>query len=133
MTAYLLDTNHAASLVTPGHALILRMEQQQALGDTFAICVPVLAEVLFGIGIAPKAEQNLVLWAPWEQSFECHIPDAADAKQAADLQIRLRKQGRQLATIDALIAVTALRYDLTLLTTDNDFEAVPGLRRENWR
>jgi predicted nucleic acid-binding protein len=133
MAAYLLDTNHASPLVTPGHALILRMQRQQAHGDTFAICVPMLAEVLFGIGIAPRAAQNLKLWVPWEQSMECHIPDAADAAQAAQLQINLRKQGRQLATIDALIAITALRHDLTLLTTDNDFQAVPGLRLDNWR
>lgn len=133
MTAYLLDTNHAASLVTPGHALILRMQQQQASGDTFALCVPILTEVLFGIGIAPRAEQNLQSWAQWEQSLECLIPDASDAREAAELQISLRRRGRQLATIDALIAITALRYDLVLLTTDNDFEAVPGLRRENWR
>lgn len=133
MTAYLLDTNHASPLVTPGHALILRMQRQQALGDTFALCIPVLTEVLFGIGIAPRAEQNVKLWALWEQALECHVPDIVDAKQAAELQILLRKRGRQFATVDALIAITALRYDLTLLTTDNDFGAVPGLRCENWR
>ena len=32
----------------------------------------------------------------------------------------------------SLIAVIALRYDLTLLTTDGDFQAIPGLRLENW-
>ena len=132
MIAYLLDTNHVSPLVTPGHALIQRMQIQQAYGDTFAICVPVLAEVLFGIGIAPRAAQNLKLWTQWEQSLECHVPDASDAAQAAQLQIMLRRQGRQLATVDALIAMTALRYDLILLTTDNDFQAVPGLRLDNW-
>ena len=130
---YLLDTNHASPLVTPGHALIRRMQQQQAQGDTFALCVPVLTELLFGIGIAPRAAQNLKLWTQWEQLLECLIPDATSAKEAAELQIALRKQGRQLATVDALIAVTALRYDLTLLTTDGDFRAVPGLRLANWR
>ena len=132
MTAYLLDTNHASPLVTPGHALIRRMQRQQAQGDTFALCVPMLAEVLFGIGIAPRAAQNLRLWIPWEQSMECYVPDAADVASAAQLQITLRRQGRQLATVDALIAITALRYDLVLLTTDGDFRAVPGLRAENW-
>ena len=33
---------------------------------------------------------------------------------------------------DALIAAVALRRDLTLLTTDGDFAAVPGLLCENW-
>ena len=132
MTAYLLDTNHASPLVTPGHALIRRMQRQQAQGDTFALCVPMLAEVLFGIGIAPRAAQNLRLWIPWEQSMECYVSDAADAASAAQLQITLRRQSRQLATVDALIAITALRYDLVLLTTDGDFRAVLGLRAENW-
>ena len=44
----------------------------------------------------------------------------------------LRQRGRQLATVDALIATTALRYDRTLLTTDSDFGALPGLRVATW-
>ena len=38
----------------------------------------------------------------------------------------------QLETVDALITAVALRYDLTLLTTDRDFNAVPQLKQENW-
>ena len=37
-----------------------------------------------------------------------------------------------LATVDALMAAIALRYDLVLLTADNDFNNVPGLNHENW-
>ena len=132
MTSYLLDTNHASPLVTFGHPLILRVQDHQIKGDRFAICVPVLTETLFDIGIAPRATQNRILWARWQQSLLCHVPDAIDAAAAADLRITLRRRGRQLATIDSLIAVVALRYDLTLLTTDGDFQAVPGLRLENW-
>ncbi len=51
---------------------------------------------------------------------------------AANSQIQLRQRGWQLGTVDALIAVIALRYDLTLLTTDGDFNAVPDLKHENW-
>ena len=118
--------------MTFGHTLLVRIQNNQINGDSFTICVPVLTETLFGIGIAPRAAQNRLLWARWQQSLTCHIPDAADAAVAAELQITLRRRGRQLATVDALIAVTALRYDLTLLTTDGDFQTVPGLRLENW-
>lgn len=55
-----------------------------------------------------------------------------DAEKAAILQLELRRQGWQLGTIDALIAAVALRYDLVLLTTDRDFQAIPGLPQENW-
>jgi predicted nucleic acid-binding protein len=34
--------------------------------------------------------------------------------------------------VDALIAVAALRLDLTLLTTDRDFTPIPGLKQANW-
>lgn len=35
-------------------------------------------------------------------------------------------------TVDALIAAVALRYDLTLLTADQDFTAISPLKQENW-
>lgn len=133
MTAYLLDTNHASPLVTLHHPLRQRVLNAIAEGDTFAINVPILAETLFGIRSVPRGVQNHAAWLQLQPQFQCYVPTAEEAERAAELQLNLRKQGRQLATIDALVAITALRYDLTLLTTDKDFDAVPGLRRTNWR
>jgi predicted nucleic acid-binding protein len=130
MTAYLLDTNHASPLVTLGHPLRQRVLHQLDAGNSFTISISMLTETLFGIGILPRATQNRAEWA--QPAFICYIPDETDATLAADLQIALRRQGRQVATVDALIAVIALRHDLTLLTTDGDFRAVPHLRYENW-
>jgi predicted nucleic acid-binding protein len=44
----------------------------------------------------------------------------------------MRKVGRQIALIDAFTAVIALRQNLVLLTTDNDFQGIPALKQENW-
>lgn len=52
--------------------------------------------------------------------------------EAAQLQVQLRRAGRQLQTVDALIAIVALRYNMTLLTTDRDFSPIPALHLENW-
>ena len=132
MTSYLLDTNHASPLVTPGHPLresvLLKLDE----GDQFAVCVPVVAETLFGIGMLPRAVQNRSEWKRLEPFIPCYVPDVDDAEAAADLQIVLRRRGWQLATVDALIAALALRYGLALLTTDRDFKAVPELPCENW-
>lgn len=133
MSDYLLDTNHASPLITPGHPLRQRVLERLDAGDTFALCVPVVAETLFGIGILPRAAQNLAEWARLQPLLPCYIPDETDAESAARLQIALRWQGRQLETVDALVAVIALRYGLVLLTTDADFRAVPDLPHENWR
>lgn len=132
MADYLLDTNHTSPLVTLSHPLRERILQRLDAGDSFAICVPVVTETLFGISLLPRAAQNLAEWNRLKPLLPCYMPDETDAELAAELQISLRLRGRQLATVDALIATVALRYGLTLLTTDQDFHAVPHLQYENW-
>jgi predicted nucleic acid-binding protein len=132
MTRYLLDTNHASPLVTIGHPLRQRILDSLQEGHTFAICVPVLAETLFGISLLPRAKESRAEWSRLRPLIPCYVPDEQDAENAADLRVALRRQGRQLETIDSLIAVIALRNDLTLLTTDGDFKSIPQLKRENW-
>ena len=132
MADYLLDTNHASPLVTLSHPLRERVLLELDAGNTFAVCVPVITETVFGIGLLTRAEQNLAEWKRLKALIPCYVPDDTDAESAAELQIALRRRGWQLATVDALIAVVALRYDLTLLTTDRDFQSIPELRHENW-
>lgn len=132
MENHLLDTNHAAALVTLGHPLRQRVLLRLQAGDTFAITVPVITETLYGIGLLPRGTQNLAEWARLRPSLACYLPDEADAENAATLQRSLRRQGWQLETIDALIAAVALRYQLVLLTSDKDFAPVPNLKQENW-
>lgn len=106
--------------------------QQHAAEDTFHIAVPALTEMLFGIRTLPRAERNLQDWQRFEDLFTFHSIEKQDAEYASLLQATLRRRGRQLHTVDALIAAIALRYHLTLLTTDQDFQAVVGLAQENW-
>ena len=132
MAQYLLDTNHASPLVTVGHPLRTKIIERREAGDTFALCVPVMTETKFGIGILPRAKAILEEWQRLRPRFTAYALDASDAELAVDLQLALRKTGWQLASFDALIAAMALRYDLILLTTDRDFQAVAGLQIENW-
>lgn len=132
MSDYLLDTNHVSPLVTLEHPHRQRIFHSLTEHHTFAICVPVLTETLFGISIVPRAMHNIAEWQQLQHLFPCYAPDRLDGEVAADLQISLRRQGWQLETVDALIAAIALRYELTLLTTDKDFRAVPNLHYENW-
>lgn len=132
MSDFLLDTNHLSPMVTLDHPLRRRVLSSLDAGNTFAVSVPVVTEMVYGISVLPQANRNRAEWLRLKPRFACYIPDEADAETAAELQIMLRKRGWQLAVIDALIATVALRYDLTLLTTDGDFAAVPSLRIQNW-
>ena len=60
MSSYLLDTHHASPLVTLSHPLRERALERLDAGDDFAICVPVIAETLFGIRLLPRARQNRI-------------------------------------------------------------------------
>jgi len=132
MTSYLLDTNHASPLVTPGHPLRDRVLNELQVGSSSLIAVPALAELWFGLLASRRMLRNLAEWQLLEPKIDCLSIEEMDGKTAASLQKLLRNIGRDLKTPDALIAAVALRYDFVLLTTDLDFSPIPGIKLENW-
>ncbi len=76
--------------------------------------------------------RNRLEWQAIRPSLVLLDLDEGHATDAADLQVQLRRGGRQLTIVDALISAVALRHDLVVLTTDADFSFVPLLRLENW-
>lgn len=132
MTNYLLDTNHASPLITVGYPLRELVLARHQAGDSFALIAPVLNEFLFGIAILPRAQANLGEWEYLKAEFTFYGVDPTDAEEAFKLRLTLRQQGRQLDLVDSFVAMAALRYNLTLLTKDKDFLAIPALKQENW-
>lgn len=132
MASYLLDTNHASPLVTLHHPLRQRVLWAQQAGHDFAICVPVLNELWYGISLLPRAAQNRAEWLRLRPTITCYVPDESDGIDAAELRVQLRRGGQQWALVDSLIAILAVRYQLILLTEDGDFQNIPRLQVENW-
>jgi predicted nucleic acid-binding protein len=52
------------------------------------------------------------------------IPHREDHLRAARLRNDCRRRGAQVGTIDGLLAALCLRHELTMLTTDRDFERI---------
>lgn len=52
------------------------------------------------------------------------VPDRCDHIEAVELRNECRRTGVQIGTIDALLAQLCLRHDLTMLSTDRDFERI---------
>lgn len=50
------------------------------------------------------------------------MPDREDHIEAAEVRNQCRRRGVQVGTIDALLIQLCRRHDLTLLTTDKDFQ-----------
>ena len=79
----------------------------------------VLQEVLQGFA-GPKNRDQLVERLSVLAFLQ---PDKLDHIAAADIRNVCRRRGVQIGTIDALLIQLTQRYDLTLLTTDQDFHA----------
>ena len=80
----------------------------------------VLQELLQGF-TRPKAHRQIVSYF---SVLPLLVPDRSDHIQAAELRNRCRRKGVQTGTIDALLAQLCIRYELTMLTTDRDFERI---------
>lgn len=59
--------------------------------------------------------------------------DLAAAHAAADVRLQLERIGRPLGVFDMLVAGHARRLGAVVVSDDNAFDRVPGLKRENWR
>jgi predicted nucleic acid-binding protein len=129
---YLLDTNHASPLVTFDDPLRHRILSAIQSGDIFAVSTVNLAEILFGILTLPRARQNQIEWDHLRPSLRMYKVEERDIIVAVEIRIKLRKSGRQIGLVDTILAALAIRYDLILLTTDKDFDAIPALKLANW-
>jgi len=58
--------------------------------------------------------------------------ELAVADRHAEVYHALKKAGRALSQVDMMLAAMARQLQATLLTTDQDFQALPGIQSENW-
>ena len=129
---YLLDTNHVGHAVTPGSVVRDRIAELRRLGAKVGTCVPVLCEIEAGIQqvSAPEAyRRNLERLLRQVRVWPIDFPTA---RLYGAIYHDLKGRGRVLSQVDIMLAALARQMQLTLITSDRDFEALPDLPRENW-
>src|ERR1700730_16470173 len=129
---YLLDTNHLGPALNRVSHIRERYYQAHRSGLVLGTCVPALCELEAGIQLfhdvtgSRRAMKNLMgfvrIWPV----------DQAVARTYGELFNNLKRRGRVLSQVDIMLASLAKEMNLTLLTTDRDFEALPELTTENW-
>lgn len=132
MNGHLLDTNHLGEAIKPVSRVRERIEQGRRSGIRIGTCVPVLCELEAGFQPVGRREayrhalQRLLarvrLW-PIEREV---------ARLYGEVFQELRSRGRVLSQVDMMQVALVRLMDLTLVTTDRDFEALPDVRTENW-
>jgi predicted nucleic acid-binding protein len=132
MNRYLLDTNHLSEAISRVSVVRDRMRQLHRQGTVFGTCGPVLCELLVGVlqrkdalPTRRRLEGLLQLVRIWPIDV-----DIADCY--AEVYKELQKAGRALSQVDMMLAALCRRSNLILQTTDQDFQALPDIRTENW-
>ena len=92
-------------------------------GETILTTGIILQELLQGFA-GPK-DRGLIL--DRFTALPLLVPDRRDHIGAAELRNHCRRRGVQIGTIDALLAQLCIRHNLTMLSTDKDFESVARL------
>lgn len=134
-----LDTNHLTELgygKVPGARLSRRLEKSGFDAVTTIVCAEEqLRGWLARIAKLRDVHEQIAAYAELgaRVNFLAAFTLLPWDREAADLFLRLRKQGVRIGSLDLKIACIAIAHDATLLTRNTvDFARVPGLRFENW-
>jgi tRNA(fMet)-specific endonuclease VapC len=124
----ILDTNALSAFVDgdAGVGEILRWE------STAAIPVIVLGEFRYGI----SGSRHRAAYEKWLddhlRSFDILTVNDETAVVYAAMRVALKQAGHPIPANDAWIAALALEHGLPVLSRDQHFDSVRGLRRKNW-
>jgi tRNA(fMet)-specific endonuclease VapC len=129
--SYLLDTNIVSYFVRGIHPEIGKRLIRTPL-DEIAVSAVTEAELRFWIiGRPPNACIRVSV-----EDFLMRVPslpwDSGAAQSYARTREILKRQGRVLSSEDMMIAAHALSLGLTLVTHDQAFSFVDGLKTEDW-
>lgn len=130
LASFLVDTDWVIDHFNQVEPVTKRLRELQKEG--LALSIISVAELWEGVFFSKAPERS-------EASFEDFLSgvvilgiDEEICKRFGRLRGSLRQQGRVIGDFDLLIAASALRHDLTLLTNNRrHFQNIEGLRMES--
>ena len=132
MKGFLLDTNHVGRAVRPNSELWEPIYAARMRGLKVGTCVPVLCEVESGRLNVAKRELYAQGLDRLLRKIRLWPLTKFTAQYFGEIDQDLRRRGRALSQVDIMLASLCREMDLTLVTTDRDFAALPWLKTENW-
>jgi tRNA(fMet)-specific endonuclease VapC len=128
---YLLDTNTVSYLITGRPPEVRRRIAGVGLEAT-AISVVTEAELMYGLARKAGAIKQRIALEIFLSNVVIRVWDSSVARTYGLLRAEQERKGRSLSTEDLMIAAHALSLGLILVTYDQTFSFVDGLRTEDW-
>lgn len=131
-SGYMLDTNHVSKAVRTGPVVQRRITELRAGGVKIGVCVPVLCEIEAGIQQINRPDAYHLNLERLLRQVRIWPIDRLTARLYGEIHHDLRRRGRVLSQVDIMLAALARQMKLTLVTSDQDFEALPDITTANW-
>jgi len=128
---YLLDTNTVSYSIT-GEPRRVRSRLRALPIDSIALSAFTQAEMLYGLARKPQAIELRADVEKFLREFEILPWNSRVAVSYGDLRACQERKGCPLSHEDLMIAAHALALGLTLVTDDQVFSFVDGLKTEDW-
>jgi len=128
---YLLDTNTVSYFIADNPPQVRRRLELAGFGST-AVSTITEGELRYGIARNPTAIRRVTSVESFLDGAPILPWDSAAANAYGRLRDRQERKGRPLSTEDLMIAAHALALGLILVTHDDAFRFVDGLKTEDW-
>jgi len=112
-----LTLRRKSGIVNQEAVILMNLIEQ---GEDIYLLGIILQEILQGI----KNPKDFHVLEQYFEAFPLIGLTREDHVKAAELKNNLIKKGKQISTIDALIASTAISHNCYLFTTDEDFKHI---------
>ena len=132
MPEYLLDTNAFSEIISPRGIMTRNRFRRLPIG-TIGISSITRAEFEYGMALNPEASGKARAAAVLFEQIDVLSWTSETALIYGKLRAEMRRRGNALGSLDMLIAAQALEAGAILVTSDQAFRYVPGLRIEDWR
>jgi tRNA(fMet)-specific endonuclease VapC len=133
MTKYLFDSGILSAYIDRRRGVFEKACAKTAEGHRLGTCVPVLAEMAAGLERSSTRDRNLKALRVALPTLKVWPFDQDAAFEFGRVHAELLGLGRPMQTIDIMVAAVALVLGkCTVVSTDSDLTAVPGLSVENW-
>lgn len=124
---FLLDTDWVIQTLA-GHARAIDTIRR-VRGDWIGMSWFTVAELYDGAFRSSNPQARLLNLRQFMSGYQIIVPDDATAETFAELRSYLRRKGMLIPDFDLLIAATAIRHDLTILTFNaRHLTRVPDLK-----
>ena len=125
---FALDTNIAIDMLRRHPAILARV----IVSNPYYLPAPVLGELVHGAFKSQQSAAQMTMIATLIQRFPVVAVDEHAARRYGQVKYILEAQGQRIPENDIWIAAVCLRWGITLVTRDQHFTHVAGLRLEIW-